>query len=298
MAAKTPAIISASRRTDIPAYYSKWFLNRLQEGFCQVRNPINRRISTVSLKPEDCLAIFLWTRNPTPLLRHLPGLQRRGYRFLANMTVVEYPPWLETHGFNPKSAADAFRRLSDIIGPASMIWRYDPIITGTGLSMEFHEQTFQWIAESLQGFTSRCIVSFLEPYRKIRHRLRQVTEGTPYQVHTHVPSEKLELVKGLSAVAGNSGMALSICCDEDFSRTDIPAASCIDQTLLTDTGITIPRILRKKPSRPGCGCYESVDIGCYDTCINGCVYCYANHSRTVALKHFQNHDPLSPLLSG
>ena len=175
-------IISASRRTDIPAFYAKWMVRRLREGYCTVPNQWNRnQISKIALGPEDVDAIVFWTRNPRPLMAFLEELDSRGYRYYFQYTILGYPREIEPGTPSLTTAVETFCELSERLGPGRVIWRYDPIVF-TGLTTPaFHRENFQRLAESLANRTRRVVVSIVDSYRKTESRMREL-EGTPAAV--------------------------------------------------------------------------------------------------------------------
>lgn len=165
-------IVSATRRADIPAYYSTWFMNRIEAGWCAVPNPFNsRQVARVSLKPEDVSAIVFWTRDPRPLMPHLPALDSRGFRYLFHFTLIEYPENMHP-GMPPLSERlAAFKHLAHRLGPDRVLWRYDPVVLTSVTDTAFHARSFEFLSKELAGCTRRATVSLMEPYRKIRKRM-------------------------------------------------------------------------------------------------------------------------------
>lgn len=286
-------IVSVSRRTDIPALYTDWLMNRLREGFVLVRQPYRpHRISRVDLTPEKVDCLVFWSKNPAPLLTRLAEIRRMGHRFYFQFTLNPYDPPLEA-GLPPLSERlDTFRRLSEAVGPERMVWRYDPVIFGSGWEAARHGESFDRLAASLEGFSSRCIFSFLDWYPGMQGRMEGLAAPPDDEERRYVAA-------AFAASARAHGFRLFTCCEpEEYGDLDIGRAACIDPALIeTLLGCQVRR--RKDPGqRPGCGCVESVDIGAYGTCLNGCRYCYANRSEAAAARNRARHDPRSPLLIG
>ena len=173
-------IISASRRTDIPAFSAEWMVRRLKEGYCTVANPYNRnQVTTISLKPEDVDAIVFWTRNPRPLMPYLDELDSRGYRYYFQFTILGYTREIDAKSPAATTAVEAFRELAERVGPRRVIWRYDPIVFTGMTPPAFHQENVQRLAESLRGHTRRVVVSIVDMYRKIEKRLKKL-EGTTH----------------------------------------------------------------------------------------------------------------------
>ena len=165
-------IISASRRTDLPAFYAEWFLNRIRAGYCAVPNPMNAaQVSCVSLRPADVDVIAFWTRHPAPLLPHLDELATRGYRSFFHYTLMDNPRPMEARTPPLPVALETFTALAARIGPERLIWRYDPIILSSATPVDFHIATYRRIAEALRGASQRCVISILDLYASIRKRL-------------------------------------------------------------------------------------------------------------------------------
>jgi DNA repair photolyase len=291
-------VISASRRTDIPAFYSEWLLNRVRAGFCHWTNPFSGQVYRVGLGPEDVTAFVLWTRNPRPLLRHLPELDARGYRYTFHFTLTGYGRPLETHNPDPQAAIAAFRTLALHAGPEFVVWRYDPIVISTRTPLAYHRQRFAELAAQLEGSTRRCTYSFLDFYGKTRRNLAAVTAQHGYHFREPTVLERQDLLEDLSAIAAQHGMTLVSCCEEDY--TTIPRVyrgSCVDLDLLSRLTGQPALALKPHPTREHCGCVRSVDIGSYDTCLFGCTYCYATNSRSAAQRQRAAHDPHDTILN-
>ena len=170
-------IISASRRTDIPSFYSQWFINRIRAGFCTVPNPFNyKQISHISLLPKDVDVIVFWTRNPNPLIPYLGELDERGFRYYFQYTLLGNPRSLETKTPSLASALDTFRKLSEVVGPQKVIWRYDPIVFSSITDIQFHIENYVQISNILRGYTHRSVVSIMDFYKKMKKRFRVLEE--------------------------------------------------------------------------------------------------------------------------
>ncbi|MDD6826636.1 MAG: DUF1848 domain-containing protein [Oscillospiraceae bacterium] len=286
-------IISASRRTDIPSYYSEWFLNRLKEGYVCVRNPMNiHQVSKIDLSPDIVDGIVFWTKNPTPMLERIHELDEYTYYF--QFTLNSYGKDVER---NVPSKNDviipAFKKLSSIIGKERVVWRYDPILINDHYSIEYHKKYFQILCNSLSKYTEKCTVSFVDLYKN--------TERNTRYLNIHIPSndEVVDLMENFSIVAKENGIYIDTCAEEyDLSSLKIDHACCIDQKRLERIGNYKLNIGKDKNQRGVCGCVESIDIGMYNTCKNGCMYCYANFNHEKASKNYLAHNPLSSLICG
>jgi hypothetical protein len=299
-------VISASRRTDIPAYYSDWLLARLAAGWCEVRQPFNGRISRVSLAPEDVSAFVFWTKNPRPLLPHLTAIPAP---CVFQFTINPYDHVFEPAGLPTDRAVAAAHELAQRLSPERVVWRYDPIVESSLTPWSWHLERFESLAARLAGATRRCVFSFVNLYRRTRLRMDKLAaeHGFTYRFLATHPTEAAAARHGsayemeemrarsrdLAAIAARYGLSLQSCCCDALldAGSGVGKARCIDAELL---GITLPA----RPTREDCGCAASIDIGAYDTCPHGCgaSYCYAVQSRTRALNHRQTHHPSSTRL--
>lgn len=273
-------IISASRRTDIPAFFAEWFMDRVREGYCEVANPFRAdQVSRVSLQAEDVDAIIFITRDARPLLPHLAELDGRGLRYSFQYTLTGYPRALEARTPAVPKALETLRRLVAHIGPQRLVWRYDPILFTSLTPPAFHAEQFAYLAEALDGLTYRVTISIMDDYRWVTARLKRLErEGV---ARLEVAEEVFGgVMRSLAATARKHGMEIFSCAEPiDLSPYGIAPGKCIDDAYLRRTfGIEVTR--RKDPSqRKACGCVVSKDIGTYNTCRHGCVYCYATRGR-------------------
>lgn len=293
-------IISVSRRTDIPAFYAQWFINRIRAGYCTVPNPFNRKqVSHTSLSPEDVDIIVFWTRNPQPLIPCLKELDRLGYRYYFQYTVLNNPRLIDTTTPSLSSSLKIFKKLSDLIGPEKVIWRYDPVMISNITDIEFHKSTYKQIAEALRNYTQRCVISLLDIYPKLKKRLQALKESGVEIVDCNKKVDKRfdELMYTLAGVAEENRMEIVSCAeDPDLKKYTIQPGKCIDDNYIKRVfGIDVTH--RKDPSqREACGCVVSRDIGVYNTCLSGCQYCYATTSFEKARALYGNHNPESSSL--
>ncbi len=294
-------IISASRRTDIPAFYSKWFMNRVKAGFIRVPNPLNaKQIADVAINCDEVEAIVFWSKNPAPLIPCLPELDERGFRYYFQFTLNDYPAALEPNVPSVDSRISTFRALADLLGPRRVIWRYDPIIVSNYTPVEYHKERFAYIADQLKGKTSRVMISFVDLYQKTERRLVKLEKEEGYQFQRQSSfDENSSLARYLATIAKENAMEIFTCAEErDYSQSGIRSGMCIDNRLIADLwSLTVND--RKDPSqRECCLCRQSKDIGMNNSCLQGCVYCYATTSLEIATRHFSQHDPNSPSLFG
>ena len=263
-------ILSVSRRTDIPNYYSDWFFNRLKEGFVCVRNPFNaRQISRIPLNREVVDCIVFWTKNPAPMLERLGELD--GYEYYFQFTLTGYGRDVEP-GLPDKhrELIPTFKRLSEAIGPKRVIWRYDPIFINEGYTADGHIRAFRELCREFEGLTERVVISFLDPYARIKKWMEGMKAAPPDR-------ETMEWLAGnMAETAGRHGMGIYTCAElADLEHAGIRHGSCIDRRLIEELTGSRLKIKKDKNQRAECGCAESVDVGAYHTCRNGCAYCYA-----------------------
>jgi len=286
-------VISASRRTDIPAWYTPWLLNRLRAGYCHVANPFGGQISRVSLRTEDVLALVFWTRNPAPLLPHLEALRAAGYRCYVHMTITGYPRVLEPAAPPVGEAVATLRRLSAAIGPANVIWRYDPILISALTTPETHLQRFTSLAANLAGVVEQCIISYTQFYQKTTRNLNAVPELCWMDPDA---DQRIRLAVLLADIAAIFNIRLAACCSPELLSERISPAHCVDPAHLRRLRPDVAVTLSTTPSRAHCGCAASTDIGAYDTCRHGCAYCYATSHPAIAHRRYAEHDPEDSIL--
>ena len=292
----TPNIVSASYRTDIPAFYAEWFRERLLEGGVSVRNPYGGPDYRVSLAPEDVLGFVFWSRNLKPFQANLSEVARRKIPFTIQMTVTGYPRLLESSTISVDVAINQITRLSEQFGPECVVWRYDPIVLSSVTTADRHIAMFRKVARSLRGKVDECVVSFATVYAKTKRRLDRIGRTEPGFEWWDPPSDrKQELLRTLQGYAVENEMTLSVCAQNDVLISGVSAAKCIDADRLSAVA-GAPITARGKGNREGCLCAQSRDIGAYDTCPHGCVYCYAVRAAVKAKAALSTHDPGAPRL--
>lgn len=286
-------IISASYRTDIPAFYPKWFLNRFRAGFAKVTNPYGGPVSHVALR-QGVDGFVFWTRNARPFREALREIRDAGIPFMITYTITGYPTALESSVIEPERAVEDIRALAAEFGPRAVVWRYDPILFTSLTPTQFHRDGFTKLTESLAGAVDEAVISFATIYKKTKRNLRGI------DWHDPPPEKKRRLAGELAETARVHGMALTLCSQADHVVSGTKPASCVDARRLEDVaafwGLAHRIEAKRKGNRPGCECFESRDIGAYDSCPHGCGYCYAVGSRDLAKRRYREHDPESELL--
>ena len=292
-------IISASRRTDIPAFYSRWFFNRLDAGFCEVPHPFNAKlVYRIELTPGEVDAIVFWTRNPAPMLGRLPELDDRGYRYYFQYTLTPYG-----HDLDPFTPAldrriETFLKLSHKVGFERVVWRNDPIIVSDKTDFDFHLRSFSQLARKLAGHTEQVTISLVEFYRKVDWRLRALEQqGWVFEREVRERPEFPDFLAALAKTAQSAGMRIAACADaQDYSKWGIKKARCVDGALINRLWGLEVSCAKDPGQRADCLCAKSRDIGVMDTCLHGCLYCYSTCGHDAAKRRFALHDPHGPAL--
>ena len=284
-------IVSANRRTDIPAFFSDWFLNRLKEGFVCVRNPMRReQISRIPLSPDVVDCIVFWTKNPIPLLDRLDALG--DYPFYVHVTLTGYGHDIEPRiPDKPRELLPGIIHLADEIGPDRITWRYDPILFSAKYTPAYHLHAFERIASSLEGHVESVVISFVDIY--VKNRRNMAACGV-----CDLPEHELyEFATALSHIARSHGMDIGTCAEGiDLAACGIGHSACIDRGRIERLAGGMLDAKKDPGQRAACRCIESVDIGTYNTCPHGCAYCYANYSPQAVKAALARYDPRSPLL--
>lgn len=285
-------IIQTGMRTDIPAFYSKWFLNRIKEEYVLVRNPYNpSQVTKYSLSPEVVDLIAFCTKNPEPMLSHMNVLKPYGQYWFV--TITPYGKDIEPNVPDKETVMEDFKRLSDIVGIDSMGWRYDPIFIDGEHSVEWHISEFEKMAKTLSGYIKSCVISFIDIYKKVERNFPAAREVSK--------QNRVTLGKEFIRIAGRYGMTIRPCAEGN--ELEIFGADCSGcmtvntfETAL-HSRLDVPK--RKNNQRNGqCACLLGVDIGAYDTCGHLCKYCYANTNAALVKENMRKHDPASPFLLG
>lgn len=284
-------ILSVSRRTDVPSYYSDWFYNRIKDGFVYTKNPMNdKQVSKIAITPDVVDCIVFWTKNPKPMIDRLDELENYNYYF--QFTLNSYDTDIESAlPDKRKVLIPVFQELSDKIGADKVIWRYDPIMFNNKYTPEYHIEAFTEFAKALNGYTNHLVISFLDFYAKIQKNMQSVGN---YEISD---SELIEFAKTISEIAHTNGMTVGTCAEKiDLQECNIMHNSCIDKNLIEKIIGYELNGKKDKGQRAECGCMESIDIGTYNTCKHGCKYCYANYSSDSVCVNAKKYNPNSPIL--
>jgi len=286
-------IISASRRTDIPAFYSEWLMGRLRAGYVNTRNPMNpRQEKRVGLSPESVDCIVFWSKDPAPLIKYLDEIDSMGYDYYFQFTLTPYGRDVEEGVRDKAEIAETFKALSERVGKYRVVWRYDPILISGLYDADHHVRAFARLCGELRGYTEKAVISFVDGYRKINPAMKL------YGLRAPDADENMYIAREFAGIAAEHGLTIETCAEKaDLSAFGIGRARCVDGALIERiTGRILRDKYKKGVERENCGCMPSSDIGAYDTCVHGCAYCYANASLERARSNRSGHDPRAEFL--
>lgn len=285
-------ILSVSRRTDIPAFYSEWFLNRIREGYACVRNPMSyHQVSRIDIRPEVTDCIVFWTKNPAPMMSKLDEL--KDYHYYFQFTLNPYGKNIETAVARKNGIIDVFKSLSDRIGPERVVWRYDPIFFTNEINSDYHLLYFEKLSSVLKGYTQRCIISFLDLYKKTERNMSGIGAYAPDEATIRrIATEFAAIGKGINLEIQSCAEAI------DLDKQGVSHGHCVDRELIEQIVGYRLEVKKDHNQRKECGCVESIDIGEYNTCMHHCLYCYANFSQAQVIHKHESHHVNSPLIVG
>ncbi len=283
-------IINTGQRTDIPAFYSEWFVNRLKAGFVLVRNPYNpKSVTRYRLSPDVVDLIGFCTKNPAPMLPHMELLKPFGQFWYV--TITPYGREIEPRVPNKLKVLDSFRRLSDIVGIDSIGWRYDPVFISDDYPVERHVRAFEYMAKALSGYTNTAVISFIDLYEKTRRNFPEAEAVTPEQ--------RITLGKAFVEIGRQYGMTIRPCAEgNELAAFGADCSGCMTVAMYEKALHQRLKVPVKPAARKECACCLGGDIGAYNTCGHLCRYCYANYDADTVRKNMAAHDPESPLFLG
>ena len=284
-------ILNTGARTDTVNYYAEWLLNRFREGYVLARNPLfPNKVTRYELSPDKIDAVLFCSKNYAPILTRLREITD-AYRTYFHYTITAYGRDVEPNVPDIRTSMQTLIELSKIVGRKKIAWRYDPVLLTEKYTIARHLETFAYMAETLAPYIDRCIFSFVEIYKKLTVNMPELIALTE--------SDEERLAEGLGGIAKKFGIRIQTCgTNGDYSRYGIRSSGCATLEILGNANGCEFRERKHKGLREGCHCIESRDIGAYDTCLNGCKYCYANKDMTKVRENFKRHDPRSPLLLG
>ena len=284
-------IINTGGRTDTVQYYGEWLLRRFEEGYALSRNPLfPHKVSRLELSPDVVDCVVFCSKNYRPILPRLHEITDRFHSY-CYYTITAYGRDVEPGVPSIEESIQTLKELSSIVGKQRVAWRYDPVLLTKAYTVERHLETFDYMAARLTPHVDRCIFSFVEIYEKVKFNMPELVMLTEEHIE--------ELARGFGEIAARYGLRLQTCgTNGDFSRYGIHPSGCLTLDVLGQANGVKFRDLTHKGMRHGCHCVEARDIGAYDSCPNGCKYCYANKDPRKAAENFKLHDPGSPLLLG
>ena len=283
-------ILNTGSRTDIPAYYSDWFYNRIRAGYVLSRNPYYpTQITKYILNPEVIDVMVFCTKNPFPMLDRISLLS--AFDMFWFVTITPYGKEIEPHVPPKELVIRYFQKLSELTGKERISWRYDPVFVTDRYSIDYHIEQFHQMAKELSGYTEQCVVSFIDLYEKTRRnfgRIRSVTNR-----------EQEKMIAAFSEIAKENELQIHLCCENaGLVRENVDADGCMSKTVLEKSLGCKLNVPQKKMARKECSCLLGADIGAYNTCGHGCLYCYANYDKETVIKNMKLHNVSSPLLIG
>lgn len=284
-------IINTGGRTDTVQYYTPWLLERFRQGFVYTRNPLfPSKVIRYELDPSVVDCVVFCSKNYRPILPHLREITDRFHTYFF-YTITAYGKDIEPNVPLVDESIETLAALSLAVGRQRVAWRYDPVLLSGKYTVERHLETFRYMAEKLAPHIDRCIFSFVEMYRKLEYNFPSLIPLSPDEMNM--------LACGLGRIATENGIHIQTCgTDADYSRYGIRRSGCMTLEILGRANDVDFRQLRHSGMRKGCHCIASRDIGAYDSCPNGCRYCYANTDFRKAEENYRKHDPSSPLLIG
>lgn len=283
-------ILNTGNRTDIPAYFSKWFYKRIDEGYIMTRNPFNpQMVLKYILDPKLVDVICFCTKNPLPMLENIELLDE--YRQLWYVSITPYGRDIEPNVPDKHKLIDSFKQLSNHIGSDCVMWRYDPILITNKYSFDYHFRAFEKIASELEGYTKHCTISFIDLYDKTVRNFPEARE-VPYDY-------QVEFVKQFVSIGEKYGIEIYTCAEhQSLAKYGVNIDGCMSKQVMEMALNNKLNVPSKLQTRNECSCLLGSDIGMYNTCLHGCKYCYANYDMKVVRENFKNHDSNSPLLIG
>ena len=284
-------IINTGCRTDIPAFYSKWLINRIREGYVLVRNPYNpNQVTRYNLSPDvvDCLAFC--TKNPEPMLKYLDEIDK--YKQYWFVTITPYGKDIEPNVPNKEKVIESFKKLSKHIGVNSIGWRYDPIFIGNNFDVNKHIYYFEKIAKELKNYTHNCTISFLDLYEKVKRNAPEIKPPNH--------EEQIQIAKVFSKIGKENNMVIHSCCEKTYlSQYGLKCNGCMSKEIVEKAiGCNLNPPNSRKNLRESCNCLMGNDIGAYNTCGHLCKYCYANANKGFVIENMKKHNDNSPFLIG
>jgi len=296
-------IVSASYKTDIPAFYADWFQRRLAAGHARMTNPYGGQVYDVDLTPQaeggTCDGFVFWSKHAAPFRGALQDVAARGLPFVMQYTVTAYPKALETSVVDAERSVAEIHAIADTYGRDAVVWRYDPVLLSDLTPPHWHRRTFARLADALAGATDEVVLSFATVYAKTQRNTDAAARQHGFEWWDPPADEKTSLLQELGGIARARGLTPKLCAQPELLPeplfSELEPAVCIDAARLSRVAgrdVSAPT----KGNRPGCFCARAKDIGAYDTCPHGCCYCYAVQRPQLAKRRYRAHDPAADFL--
>lgn len=284
-------IINTGGRTDTVQFYTEWLLKRFEEGYVMSRNPLfPNKVARYELTPDKIDCVVFCSKDYRPILNDITKITER-FNTYFHYTITAYGKDVEPRVPSIEQSIETLKELSSIVGKQRIAWRYDPILLTEKYSIQTHLDTFERIVKEILPYVDRCIFGFVEMYVKLSVNMPEIIPLTNEDMD--------KLSKGLGEISKRNGLTIQTCgTNGDYTKYGIQRSGCMTLEMLGKANGVEFKQLKHKGMRPGCSCIESRDIGAYDTCMNGCKYCYANTNPKKAFENVKMHDPNSPLLLG
>ncbi|VAX16272.1 hypothetical protein MNBD_NITROSPINAE02-330 [hydrothermal vent metagenome] len=274
-------------------------MDKIAQGFCEVKNPFNQKVERVSLALDDVDGFVFWSRNYSPMIDNLKKLLDLGYRFYCQFTIIGYPGFIDPGSPASAKSAQVAHRLFKEFGPKTVVWRYDPIMLTSVTDASWHIRNFTETLDQMEGATDTCVISFIDKYKKLDRNLFPLLKEHNVEYCNPSFGELESLAAQMREMAKEKGIEVTSCCEPELDSNIIAPTSCVDIARLAHIVGTphLPTGYAKAPTRTGCRCYQSKDIGAYDTCVLGCAYCYANSSSGRSSQNLKKMEKNSALLA-
>lgn len=284
-------IVNVGGRTDIVNYYTTWLINRLKEGYVYSRNPLfTNNVSKISLNPKDVDCLMFCSKNYKPIIKYMKDINEK-YRIICHYTITAYEKDIEPNVPTIEESIKTLKELSKIVGKEKVLWRYDPILLTEKYTVQRHIETFEYMAKEISPYVQRCVFSFVEMYKKLKYNMPEIIPFTE--------EDKTRILENIGKIAKKYKLFIQTCgTDENYEKYGIHLSGCTTTEILENANHVKYKEVKAKGMRKGCHCIPSRDIGAYDTCLNGCKYCYANTRPELAKENIKLHDKNSPILLG
>ena len=284
-------IVNVGGRTDIVNYYTTWLINRLKEGYVYSRNPLfTNNVSKISLNPKDVDCLLFCSKNYKPIIKYMKDINKK-YRIICHYTITAYEKDVEPNVPTIEESIKTLKELSKIVGKEKVLWRYDPILLTEKYTIQRHIETFEYMAKEISPYVQRCIFSFVEMYKKLKYNMPEIIPFTE--------EDRTKILENIGKIAKKYKLFIQTCgTDENYEKYGIHLSGCTTTEILEKANHVKYKEVKAKGMRKGCHCIPSRDIGAYDTCLNGCKYCYANTRPELAKENIKLHDKNSSILLG